>query len=79
MAKVMENFIRQNFEAKILKQFSTVCYQPWRRGFKNSMFTGICFRFWLKTNLCKEQKKAPDFSGAGSFLSGKLIFFSFYL
>jgi len=23
MAKVMENFIQQNFEAKILKQFST--------------------------------------------------------
>jgi hypothetical protein len=28
MAKVMENFIQQNFEAKILKQFSTVCYKP---------------------------------------------------
>jgi hypothetical protein len=28
MAKVMENFIQQNFEAKILKQFSTDCYQP---------------------------------------------------
>jgi hypothetical protein len=27
MAKVMENFIQQNFEAKILKQFSTVCYK----------------------------------------------------
>jgi hypothetical protein len=28
MAKVMENFIQQNFEAKILKQFSTVCDKP---------------------------------------------------
>jgi hypothetical protein len=67
MAKVMENFIQQNFEAKILKQFSTVCYQPKRRWFKKSMFTGICFNFRLKINLCAGQKKAPDFQGLEAF------------
>jgi hypothetical protein len=73
MAKVMENFIQQNFVAKILKQFSTVCYQPKPSFRQSSLFSSIWSKKWFKKNLIYGQKKAPDFSGASSFLSGKLI------
>jgi hypothetical protein len=41
MAKVMENFIQQNFVTKILKQFSTVCYQHTPSFMQSSLFSGI--------------------------------------